>query len=178
MYIPFEPNSAQMVAFQWLAAIIDDSDLARAWRLTSYNLRLTRAQTWCIDMGMSEHDGTWTAMAIASSAERHEHWGDFSDWAVRRWQQITFDQLQAGWGVYPELEIAGVDFVFVRAVAVGPEGRLIRAHSQILANTLILQMTGGLWQVAGIGRQLPSPGWPPQAQEIPSDRVTGTPGEA
>jgi hypothetical protein len=35
--------------------------------------------------------------------------------------------------------------------------------------TLVMRYTAGGWRVAGVGRWLTEPGWPPPQQELPSE---------
>lgn len=152
----------------WFGAIVDRADLAEAWPLTDGPLRLALAQSWILsaapEAAVQDRDGT--ARAIADGPP--PGWADFADWRVQRWRDHTFrDFVTEGWGLVSVPEVAGPDVEFVR-IAPGRDGRELPAGARVLVQTLTVRLVDNVWLVAGIGRTLAVPGWPPTEETLPT----------
>jgi hypothetical protein len=99
----------------------------------------------------------------------HADWADFAAWRLTRWRDVTFKQfVDEGWGLVTIPEYVGPELEFVR-IAPGREGRTVKAHEPVVVQTLTVRLVEGAWLVAGIGRTVAVPGWPPTEEQLPTD---------
>ena len=166
------PGGPALAAAAWFSAVVDRSDLAAAWRLTDRPLRLALVQSWMTTSGLDDDPNRQSvADAIADDVE-DARWSTFADWRLRRWREITFKSFVAdGWGLVSLPELVGPDLEFVR-VAPGKEGRQLLAGEPIVVQTLTVRLVEGKWLVAGVGRSLPNPGWPPYETSLKTEDLT------
>lgn len=157
---------------RWLRAVVDNADLRGAWTITDYPLRLARVQTWILAEDVEGGTGGQVALArLVADGPGHPAWIEFEEWCLGRWRRGTFSDLLDGWGVVDIVEPAAPNIEIVRVVA-GAEARQIAAGDTVLAHSFLTRFSEGSWAVAGIGRMLPRPGWPPSEVEVHSD-LTG-----
>ncbi|HLF43024.1 MAG TPA: hypothetical protein VJA46_05790 [Acidimicrobiia bacterium] len=164
------PNGPAAIAGAWFAAIVDQAELASAWSLTDYPLRLALAQSWLMSTQTAFDEGSRDRVAaeIADGIDS-EYWGEFVEWRLTRWRENTFRAfVDHGWGLVSIPEMAGPDVEFVR-MAQGGQVRELSAGEAELVQTLTLRLVNGSWLIAGIGRTLAVPGWPPTEHELPTD---------
>jgi len=159
---------AQTVA-QWLASVVDRADLGSVWMITDESLRRALVQTWVLNESVAgpEDRDDLTDELVRSTG--HPAWRAFEDHRVGRWREITFaDFVAQGWGVVSVPELLAWDLEYVR-VAAGAEERSFEAGESFVAQTFVVRLVDGEWRIAGIGRALPVPGWPPTERVVPSD---------
>ena len=155
------PGGPALAAGAWFSAIVDHSDLSAAWRLTDRPLRVALVQSWMIATGLDDTPARQSVADAIADNVGHARWSAFAEWRLRRWRENTFKSFVAdGWGLVSVPELVGPDLEFVR-VAPGREGRELSADDPIFVQTLTVRFVEGVWLVAGIGRSLPNPGWPP-----------------
>ncbi len=153
----------------WFAAVVDRADLAETWAFTDIPLRLALAQSWLVHTGRAatDQDRDGAAETLANVPGSRE-WTDFAEWRLARWRNgILKPFVDGGWGVVTIPEVVGPDLEFVR-IALGGNARELQAGETVLAQTLTVRLIDGAWLVAGIGRTLAVPGWPPTEQELPT----------
>ena len=86
-------SDAALLVAAWLAAVLDESDLAAAWPLTDDAVRLATAQSWImlesdrLDVGDTDRDLLATVLADPQQPA-HPLWEEFSGWRIIRWRQV------------------------------------------------------------------------------------------
>jgi hypothetical protein len=179
--VPMIAEGASHVAAAWFEAIVDAADLPGAWVLTDPDLQLALVQAWVLntDRVSIEEPDDETAQAIVVGT--HELWHDFARERLERWRANTFaPAVEQGWGVvtlfaegedevpFPEMPAPGLEFVrLALGTAEGPVS--MDAGSSWWVQTLTLRYSEQGWLVAGIGRTVAVPGWPPSEQELPTE---------
>jgi hypothetical protein len=162
------PGGPGLAGARWFSAIVDDSDLDEAWELTAEPLRLALVQAWLIATGQADTDDRDARAAALADGPPHPDWQAFSAWRLSRWRQGRFRRfVEEGWGLLTLPELVGPDLEFVR-VAPGSEGGELKPGDAVVVQTLTLGFVEDEWLVAGIGRTLPSPGWPPVEETLHS----------
>jgi hypothetical protein len=159
-------NAVELVLF-WLEHVFDRGDLASAWPLTDKPFRLALAQGWIMmnaDLPEVAGEGRdQLATALSEDQPSHALWPLFAGWRVVRWRQVLPHLLDADARsvvvirdeapvVTPDLEVVTLTRSAERAIGPGEELSVQRF--------LVRFGTGGQ-RLAGIGRVLPLPGWPP-----------------
>jgi hypothetical protein len=163
------PGGPALAAARWMRAIVDDLDFDDAWSLTDGPLRLALLQSWIMVTGRDvEADPDDLAESLVDR-DPPDLWAEFAQWRLGRWRDLTFAALVAqGWGIVSTPEYVGPDLEFVR-LAVGAVDDVVAIEGPIAAQTLTMRLVDGEWRVAGIGRTLPRPGWPPSEDVIPTE---------
>lgn len=164
------PGGPAAAAGEWFAAIVDRADLVAAWALTDHPLRLALAQSWLMNTQQSVDDRSRDRVAAGiADGNGSDYWGEFAEWRLTRWREQTFKPfVEQGWGLVSIPEMAGPDVEFVR-LAPGRQGRELAAGEPVLVQTLTVRLVRGSWLMAGIGRTLAIPGWPPTEHDLPTD---------
>lgn len=155
-----------MAVSQWFASIVDRGDLQSVWPVTDEPLRLALLQSWILSESIASiGDRVQLAESLVASVDA-PRWNEFEVWRLSRWRQITFrEAVERGWGVLSVPEPVGQDAEFVR-ICPGNEFREVAAGQTIRAYTFVARLSEDGWRVAGIGRTIPAPGWPPTERVI------------
>jgi hypothetical protein len=164
------PGGPATAAAEWMRLIVDYADLNVAWSMTDEPLRLALVQSWMMLTGRdgrSDRDEVAAGLVVGQPADE---WSEFAAWRLGRWREITFrDLVQEGWGIVSAPEYVGPDLEFVR-FAVGAVDEVTEIEGPIAAQTLTMRLAvDAVWLVAGIGRTVPRPGWPPSEDEIATE---------
>lgn len=164
-----QPGGPVLAAIEWMRSITERSDLGSVWDLTDAPLRLSLVQSWMMVTGLDRQPDR-DLVAVGVVARRLQTmWTEFEEWRVGRWRDLTFHEIVAkGFGVVSTPEYVGPDIEFVR-LAIGSVDEPVDIEGDVMAQTLTMRFADGGWLVAGIGRSLPRPGWPPGEDEIPTD---------
>lgn len=163
-----DPPGSALAAQAWARAIIDCGDLAAAWPLTHPDLRRARAQTWLGTEDLVPRR-RWVSVAddLVDNGPASRHWPAFARWLIARWQTLT-EWLRGRWGVLRGVQIVAVDIELVELVT---SARIAPGAVYVSQKLTMRLVDDGIWLVAGIGRYLAVPGWPPTKEELPSERV-------
>lgn len=166
------PGGPHAVASAWIEAIVGAEDFDTAWALTDDNLRTACVQAWiCSESAPEQFADPDEVVRRICAREDEVLWAAFAAWRLWRWRTFTFDQFVGEdinlINVGPEAVAPDVEFV---RFTTAPPGDL-PAGSQVLAQTLTMRHVDGSWLVAGIGRSLPEPGWPPSEIELGSSSI-------
>jgi hypothetical protein len=160
------PGGPGLAGARWFSAIVDDTDLEEAWDLTAAALRLALVQSWLIAMDRADADDRDELAAAMAEGPPHPDWEDFSTWQLDKWRNGRFRRfVREGWGLLTLPELVGPDLELVR-IAPGRDGAELKPGDAIVVQTLTVQLVGESWVVAGIGRSLPRPGWPPVEEKL------------
>lgn len=109
------------------------------------------------------------AAELVASGPGPEEWAEFEAWRLGRWRDRTFKRfVDEGWGLLSVVEPVRPDVELVR-FGVGRDGRRLEPGEEMLAQAVAMQFIGATWLVAGIGRTVAVPGWPPHAERLPTD---------
>ena len=171
--LTFAPGGPALAGAAWFSAVVDRSDLERAWETTAWPFRLALAQAWLLATASSSEDeagqGRDVRAATVASGPPGEDWASFSAWRLERWRERTFRRfVEQGWGLVSLVEPVRPDVVLVR-LGLGRDGRRIAPGERVVAQALTMQLVDGRWMVAGVGRALAVPGWPPTEEVLPTD---------
>lgn len=165
-------GEAVALARDWLAAVFDESDLGRAWRLTDEPLRLAMVQSWIVLEDERVTEGDRDEVAEALSAERHDHplWLEFAGWRLVRWRAVlppyVVDSTTRGVVTLPMP--VGVDLEAVGIASVPSSWpHLLPAAGPIEVFRILVRYTPAGARVAGLAGALPHPGWPPSETSVP-----------
>lgn len=175
-FVDYEPEAAHLspddpalAAADWMEAIVDEADLDAAWPMTDPALRLALVQSWIMVTGRDDPADRDDLAAGLVERRPPDLWAEFTSWRLGRWREITFvDLVEQGWGIVSIPEYVGPDLEFVR-LAIGAVDDVVEVEGPIAAQTLTMRLVDGEWIVAGIGRTLPRPGWPPSEDGIPTE---------
>lgn len=160
------PGGPGLAGARWFSAIVDEGDLVEAWTLTAAELRLALVQTWLIATDRADTDDRDTVAAALADGPPHPDWDSFAAWQLQKWREGRFRRfVQEGWGLLTLPELVGPDLELVR-IAPGREGAELKPGDAIVVQTLTVQLVGDSWLVAGVGRSLPRPGWPPAEERL------------
>lgn len=158
-------DEAAAAARAWVAAVMDERDLAKAWPLTDPPFRKVLAQHWILQSPpevVGPPEG-WEAMAdrLAADPPSHALWSRFAAERLARWREFWTSFSAATWGIKDRTEISpGV----VVVTFVEPRGKLmqLKPGPPLEFRHLAVRHTGEGWRLAGLdGRNLFRPGWPP-----------------
>jgi hypothetical protein len=128
-------------------------------------LRLALVQSWLLNAYTGPlRDKDVLAGVIAEAG--HPLWAKFAAWQVQRWHAEAFPLLLAGWGVVSIPEAAAPDIAFVGLTSAGG-GPPVEAGQPLTVQTLTMRSVDQRWLLAGIGRTVAVPGWPPSEQTLP-----------
>ena len=161
-----EARGPAVAAAAWARHVLDDSDLGAAWPLMTRPLRLALVQSWLLTAytgPMRDRD----TLAAAIADRTHPLWSKFAAWRMARWHAETFAFLLPDWGVASIPEAATLDVEFVR-LAAGTAPRPVEPGQGFVVQTLTMRLVDDRWLVAGIGRGLAVPGWPPSESDLPT----------
>lgn len=164
------PGGPALAGASWFDAIVNKADLVAAWGLTAWPLRLALVQGWMINTGLASLEDERDVVAeLVASGPGPGEWAEFEAWRLGRWRERTFKTfVDEGWGLVSIVEPVRPEVELVR-FGVGREGRRLQPGEGMLAQTLTMQLIGGKWLVAGIGRTIAVPGWPPHEEPLPTD---------
>ena len=152
-------------ATDWVRAVMDERDLARAWTLTTRDFRKVLAQYWIVSARadlVGPPEG-WEAIAdgLAAAPSTHRLWSQFATERLARWREFWTGFSAVTWGVKATNRVRP-DVVVVTYVE--PRGKLmsLRPGSPLEFRHLAVRDTDDGWLVAGVdGANLFQPGWPP-----------------
>lgn len=165
------PGGPIDAAFRWFSAVVGERDLRSAWAITTDDLRLALAQSWLITTDRADLGADARARAIADG-DPGALWDEFEQWRLTRWLTLTWtDVVEDGFSTYSEPEFAAPEICFVRFVPGQISAQVDSDSEPMWMITFTLRYDAEGWRVAGIGRRLPVPGWPPTEVEVPSDRL-------
>ncbi len=163
--------TAQETAARWVEAVMDDGDLAAAWRLTDPVLRLVLAQDW---VWTNRHhpaigeDRSWEELAqgLAAVPPEHQLWHAFAAELLDRWHRMWTGFSARTWLAWDEPEVIGLDLEMVTFLE-SDGGNPVRFEPgrSALARRFAMRHGPHGWQLAGVnGEQLFVPGWPPSLE--------------
>lgn len=164
------PGGPALAGAAWFDAVVTKADLGSAWALTAPPLRLALVQKWMINTGLDAVEDERDIVAeVVASGPGSAAWEAFATWRLGRWRTVTFKEfVEEGWGLISIVEPVRPDVVFVR-FGIGRDGRRLQPGEGIIAQTVTMQFIGGRWVVAGIGRAIAVPGWPPKEEQLTTD---------
>lgn len=164
-----EPHSQDQGAVErakeWVAAVMDERDLAKAWPLMTPGFRKVLAQYWILSAHanvVGPPEG-WEAIAdgLADHPSTHRLWPQFAADRVARWREFWIGFSAVTWGVRatsrPRPDVVVVAFV-------EPRGKLmsLRPGPPLEFRHIAVRDTPDGWMVVGVdGANLFQPGWPP-----------------
>jgi len=163
------PLTAQDVATAWVEAVMDESDLARAWPLTHPTLRLVLVQDWIWAHRHQQwlgHGRDWDGLATRLAAVDPEDplWPRFSAELLELWQKIWNGFSTVTWRSLDDPEVVDLDLETVTFVET--EAAQTEAKRYTFARRFALRHSDDGWQVASInGDQMFVPGWPPSLED-------------
>lgn len=165
-------DSPEEVARAWVAAAMEDGDLARAWALTDPTLRLVLAQHWIMsrheDPEVAAEDPEVLAAGLAASPPEHPLWDRFASERTRRWRQHWGAFTTQTWGTADERQPVAPG---VEVVTFMEKHRLLawtKPGSPPVTRRFAMRSTPEGWMVAGLdGSALFKPGWPPTPIPLP-----------
>ena len=158
---PVEPGSSEgcpaaSIAYAWMRAITH-GDHEQAWALLDHNLRLAYAQAWILHtLGRDPDDVLAQRLAVDTSTE--PAWtacvrlnGDYWRAAHKSWELRS-------WNSRSDCETVG-SFARV-ALEIDPPDDI-----ELPPQHFVMHCSDA-WRIAGIGRFLTVPGWPPTTQAL------------
>ena len=166
------PSPAGLAGLRWLRLVLD-GDLEQAWELTTPDVRAALAQSYALAAtppGSRDEYEAAVAELTSDEAPAGRWWPAFRAWRLARWQARWSDVRH--WGLLPESALAGPDLELVAVV--DDAARALETGRPTRAQSFVMRLTSDRrWQVAGIGRNLAVPGWPPSEQEIAWPEIAG-----
>jgi hypothetical protein len=153
---PPDLSMAVSPALNWLHAVIR-GDMATVWAVTDPDLRLALVQSFILGYPIESDNRDDLAGSIARG--EMPWWPVFAAWRLERWQNtFTSDMLE--WGTRAGHHLVSADLELV--VFADHQGGRVRAGTPALMQSFVCRLGGdGVWRVAGIGRAVARPGWPP-----------------
>ncbi len=126
-------------------------------------------ESWLMITGFGEESNRDARADGIAEGPGSPDWAEFAAWRLTGWRERVFGLLvDQSWGLVSVPEYVGPDIEFVR-IAPGGEARELVAGEPVVVQTLTLRLVDGAWFIAGVGRTLPVPGWPPREQELATD---------
>lgn len=147
-------------------------DFDVAWSLTDAPHRLALVQSWLMVENQAGDDAL--ASSLADDQLPPDRWAQFAAWRLGRWRDIVFkDLMDREWGTLDETEPVGPDLEFA-VLVIGHTAGYVDPGQQYEVQFLTMRLTDLGWLVAGVGRTVPVPGWPPSEIKVDTDQF-GTP---
>ena len=162
------PGGPAVAAERWAHLVLDDGDLAAAWPLTDRPLRLALAQAWILNGYTGPlRDGKDALAEALADGTSHPLWWQLAGWRIHQWRTTTLASLLPGFCLVTVPEMPAPDVALVRlAPAAGIDA--MESGRPFEVQTLTMRLVDQAWLVAGVGRSLPVPGWPPSEQDVPT----------
>ena len=155
---PVESGPATAAADAWLRAVTT-GDHGVAWSLVDPDLRLANAQAWIVQtLGRGRDDALAERLATASSTEpawlacvrsNGEIWR-----STHKWWELC------GWRANAEPETSGSFVRVALALNLNLNADVAAFHHEMPLQHFIMRRRDE-WRIAGIGRYVTFPGWPP-----------------
>lgn len=143
-----------------LTAVYDEADLAAAWAGVDEPFRLANAQAFLAGVDRFGDDAAAARLAAADTS--HDEWHAFSAWVIDACRGRGLYSA-ATYGAIPEQIITpGLAYVFFAYT--GGESIEHESGEQIVGMGWLMRHDGERWLLAGSGRYLPKPGWPPSRE--------------
>lgn len=154
-------------AYAWLAAVVEEGDLASAWPATDPNLRLALVQSWIWANRSRPPVSGWSreelARGLTSVRSNHPLWGLFAAKQVEKlrawWGNPNLDE----WGATIKGRVVPSEYELIRFSLIDTQaGRVPKPSGRSVGRLVLVRTTPERWVVAGFDRNPPIPGWPPR----------------
>lgn len=165
-------------AFDWVEAV-SEARVDDVWPLMTAGFRLAMAQSWIVNNpAVMKHPSTVgldraeVARRLASASPRHDLFEHLARVSLREirgtWNDADMDDLLIG--TRPRVLSATLELVrlFYRPdMSQDAEGNYYFApDTYVRGASILVELIGGGWQVAGAGDALLEPGWPPTLRRV------------
>jgi hypothetical protein len=157
--------------YDFIDAVMVNSDYREAWRLADPNWRLCRAQSWIWNNLshplVSKFDKEMAAHALADANPEHALWDGFASTELEQfrsiWSEIVIKQYGAA---SRKRRVDDGEVVLLANICDYPRGVLVQEKTEMEGCPFLVRKIGGIWCLANhLGDHLPAPGWPPDWKE-------------
>ena len=159
------------VVYDFINALVDNSDYREAWRLADPNWRLCMAQSWIWNNLshplVSKFDKNQAAQALAESDPEHALWEGFAGTELEQFRSIWLDMKIKHYGAASrKRSVDDGEVILLVKIKDYPRGVLVQETTEIEGCRFLVRKIGGEWCLANhLGDHLPQPGWPPEWKE-------------
>ena len=154
-------------AYEWLAAVVEEGDLARAWPATDPNLRLALVQAWICANRSRPPVSAWNreelARGLTPARSNHPLWAAFAAKQMEKlrawWGNPNLDE----WGATIKGRVVPSEYELIRFSPIDAKGGpVLKPSGRGEGRLVLVRTTPDRWVVAGFGPNPPVPGWPPK----------------